>query len=281
MAATTATALDPVEIHTMVTEVRRWLDEAEVALVYDPDNRSAGPDTSGAKRTQPFSVGWENCQPCKQRVIDGAFSTIGNRSWFLRARAVAAARGGSFVPCHVCWIVLKARLATGVWPWTAAELRKPQRTLTGQNWRDTDQDGDRPMGGTAEADAAAGVAAAASTTAALTSPAGYDAADEAVRLLPDQWYPHFVFYSDRADLFPPATFSFLDPARYVIPLWQIDFARVRAMLDMCETSHGMRCQHGIIDTRMDSELILIDVRQRCLVRGPATSRYFALSYVVG
>jgi hypothetical protein len=224
--------VDAIEVHTIISEIRGWIEAAEERLFYDPSPRRSSHRTAQPNPT-PFSVWWPDCQACRSFIEGTRFSEIGGRKWYTSAKDEAS-KSGSFTPCHVCWIILKARLATGIWPWIS-------------NGTDAEID------------------------------SGFnDDTDGHQRTRQDI----FVFHSERGDLFPPSSSDIFDTGRYVVPSWQIDFSRIRSMLSDCESSHGKKCKEGIISTRMDSELILIDVRDRCLARRDPHLPYVALSYVV-
>jgi hypothetical protein len=61
----------------------------------------------------------------------------------------------------------------------------------------------------------------------------------------------------------------------------INLSRLRRWLHNCDSNHGQLCNSFRSDTRCASDipLILIDVRDRCLVPATSAERYFTLSYV--
>lgn len=60
-------------------------------------------------------------------------------------------------------------------------------------------------------------------------------------------------------------------------------AKLRQWLNSCDYNHGRICNGVLSDSRFsqDINLILVDVRDRCLVRATSADKYFALSYVWG
>lgn len=63
----------------------------------------------------------------------------------------------------------------------------------------------------------------------------------------------------------------------------INYNHVNLWIQYCEQHHGAKCNRRELDSLCTNEvdIILIDVRRKCLVRSTTASRYFALSYVWG
>lgn len=62
---------------------------------------------------------------------------------------------------------------------------------------------------------------------------------------------------------------------------QIDFGLVRHWIYACLSGHGSKCLPNDVANSDPSNLILVDVHHRKLVRASPQSRYLALSYVWG
>jgi Heterokaryon incompatibility protein (HET) len=62
---------------------------------------------------------------------------------------------------------------------------------------------------------------------------------------------------------------------------QVDFDLIRGWLQLCETSHGDKCAHSGLISRIASKIRLIDVLNFQIVDGTTDERYLALSYVWG
>lgn len=63
----------------------------------------------------------------------------------------------------------------------------------------------------------------------------------------------------------------------------VDTTKLRRWLNDCDYNHGRICNGVLSDLRFsqDIDLILVDVRDRCLFRATSAEKYFALSYVWG
>ncbi|PLN86503.1 HET-domain-containing protein [Aspergillus taichungensis] len=63
----------------------------------------------------------------------------------------------------------------------------------------------------------------------------------------------------------------------------VDTTQLRRWLNNCDYNHGRICNGVLSDLRFsqDINLILVDVRDRCLIRATSAEKYFALSYVWG
>ncbi|EON68494.1 hypothetical protein W97_07704 [Coniosporium apollinis CBS 100218] len=63
----------------------------------------------------------------------------------------------------------------------------------------------------------------------------------------------------------------------------INYDHVNLWIQYCEQHHGAKCSRRELDSLCTNEvdIILIDVRRKCLVRSTTASRYFAPSYVWG
>jgi len=70
---------------------------------------------------------------------------------------------------------------------------------------------------------------------------------------------------------------------WLVPEQQIDMNQIKGWLSTCEKEHGARCDVGRFfpPSVGSTELILIDVHERRIVRKLMPIRYIALSYVWG
>ncbi|KAI1450488.1 HET-domain-containing protein [Annulohypoxylon stygium] len=60
---------------------------------------------------------------------------------------------------------------------------------------------------------------------------------------------------------------------------EINLSLVNYWLDLCETNHGVRCNGERLGTNVEpKDLLVIDVKKRCIVKLPSGAKYLALSY---
>ncbi|KAI0889182.1 HET-domain-containing protein [Annulohypoxylon maeteangense] len=60
---------------------------------------------------------------------------------------------------------------------------------------------------------------------------------------------------------------------------KVDISLANYWLDLCETYHGARCnEQGLGSNNQPKDLLVIDVKQKCIAKLPAGANYLALSY---
>lgn len=95
-------------------------------------------------------------------------------------------------------------------------------------------------------------------------------------LVGDVIYPHIELVKDFDDPGCPGQGRILDPS-------MIDASLFKSWKDRCSNLHGTKCHGELSRYAADSggPVLVIDVRQNCLVPAHSGMRYFALSYVWG
>ena len=82
---------------------------------------------------------------------------------------------------------------------------------------------------------------------------------------------------EHLDPWPVSTHHLQDPERSS----QIRLHQIKDWISNCDQGHGPYCSQHYVRQQQDSDILLIDVKRRCIVKASSNSTYVALSYVWG